>query len=329
MCEEEYSKKLQNKILKSNFLMMLMSIVTMAVISLIATFAFREAYHHGNTSPMQYVIRLIIAVVLIGIVLTYINAKRTRKMVQQMQKIIDAEIEKNKSYERARIALVAGISHDLRTPLTSIKGYIGGLKDGIANTPEKQKQYLDTAYKKSIEMEKLLSRLLYFSKLETGNLPNEQVEIDFGEMVENYAEEMKQELEAKNAKLLFEKPKEKLQVFIDVNQMLRVFDNLLTNALKYAGNGATVITMKAFASGEDIHFVFADNGKGVEEDKLPYIFELFYRADSSRTSKSVEGSGLGLYIVKQIVENQNGQIKAYNNNGFVVEITFPKSKGGK
>ena len=96
----------------------------------------------------------------------------------QMQRHLLEEREKNAAYERARTDLVAGISHDLRTPLTSVKGYIKGMRDGVANTPEKQERYLDIAYRKSCDMERLLQRLLYFSRLETGNLPMFPVEDD-------------------------------------------------------------------------------------------------------------------------------------------------------
>lgn len=98
----------------------------------------------------------------------------------QMQRHLLEEREKNAAYERARTDLVAGISHDLRTPLTSVKGYIKGMRDGVANTPEKQERYLDIAYRKSCDMERLLQRLLYFSRLETGNLPMFPVEAHGG-----------------------------------------------------------------------------------------------------------------------------------------------------
>lgn len=98
----------------------------------------------------------------------------------QMQRHLLEEREKNAAYERARTDLVAGISHDLRTPLTSVKGYIKGMRDGVANTPEKQERYLDIAYRKSCDMERLLQRLLYFSRLETGNMPMFPVEDDLG-----------------------------------------------------------------------------------------------------------------------------------------------------
>ncbi|BFH37713.1 histidine kinase dimerization/phospho-acceptor domain-containing protein [Paenibacillus melissococcoides] len=103
-----------------------------------------------------------------------------------MQEHLIKEREKNTAYEKARVDLVAGISHDLRTPLTSIKGYIKGLRDGVANTPEKRENYLRIAYQKSCEMDVLLQKLFYYSNLETGNLPLSLADVDLGCFVRDF-----------------------------------------------------------------------------------------------------------------------------------------------
>ncbi len=103
-----------------------------------------------------------------------------------MQKHLKEQMETNQAYEKARTEMVSGISHDLRTPLTSVKGYLKGMLDGIANTEEKRKEYLLVAYRKSCDMEKLLAKLFYFSKLETGNMPFYFQKVDMGAYLEDY-----------------------------------------------------------------------------------------------------------------------------------------------
>ena len=110
-----------------------------------------------------------------------------------MRRHLLEEQKKNARYEQARTDLVSGISHDLRTPLTSVKGYLKGMRDGVANTPEKREQYLDVAYRKACEMERLLQRLFYFSKLETGNLPLFLSDADLGDFVAQFVREARQE----------------------------------------------------------------------------------------------------------------------------------------
>ena len=122
----------------------------------------------------------------------------------RMQEHLLAEQEKSAAYERARTDLVAGISHDLRTPLTSVKGYIKGLRDGVAQTPERQRQYLEVAYRKACDMDVLLQRLFYFSRLETGNLPLFREEADLGDLVSRFAAEAGPELEQAGGEITLE-----------------------------------------------------------------------------------------------------------------------------
>lgn len=240
-----------------------------------------------------------------------------------MQRHLLEEREKNAHYEQARTDLVAGISHDLRTPLTSVKGYLKGMRDGVANTPEKRTQYLDIAYRKACDMERLLQRLFYFSKLETGNLPLFLSGADLGEFVEQFARETGQELAPAGGQVAFRCTAGPCPVRIDPEQMLRVLTNLKENAVRYAGVQPLVLTLTVWRQPERACIRFADNGHGVPEEQLPHLFEQFWRGDQARSSQGGEGSGLGLYIVKYIVEAHGGTVRARNDNGLVFELALP------
>ena len=243
-----------------------------------------------------------------------------------MQEHLLAEREKTAAYERARTDLVAGISHDLRTPLTSVKGYIKGLRDGVAQTPEKQARYLDVAYQKACEMDVLLQRLFYFSKLETGNLPMFLQPCDLGDFVRRFAHEAAVELEQVGGALephIFPYPH---PVQLDPEQFFRVLNNLKDNALRYAQAQPLRLTITVWRQGNMECIRFADNGQGVSQKSLPHLFEQFWREDQARSSKNGEGSGLGLYIVKCIVEAHGGTIRAYNDQGLVFDIALPRQE---
>ena len=245
-----------------------------------------------------------------------------------MQEHLLAEREKNAAYERARTDLVSGISHDLRTPLTSVKGYLKGLRDGVANTPEKQRQYVDIAYRKACDMDVLLQRLFYFSKMETGALPIFLERADLGEFVRKFAVEAGRELAEKGGTVEVRGAPAPHPVRIDTEQMIRVLSNLTSNAVRYAGAEPLALTLTVWRERDRERLRFADNGQGVPEDQLPHLFEQFWRGDQARTSRGGEGSGLGLYIVKYIIEAHGGTVTARNDHGLVFEIALPCDEEG-
>ena len=246
-----------------------------------------------------------------------------------MQRHLLRERERNASYEQARTALVAGISHDLRTPLTSVKGYIKGLRDGVAQTPEKQAQYLDIAYRKACDMDVLLQRLFYFSKLETGNLPLFPENTDLGEFITKFAAGVRGELASRGGDIQVQAPEGPYPVRIDTEQMYRVLSNLTENALRYANAHPLVLTLTLSLQPGQICLRFADNGQGVPQEQLPDLFDQFWRGDQARRSQGGEGSGLGLYIVKYIVEAHGGTIRASNDQGLVFDLTLPRREGSE
>lgn len=246
----------------------------------------------------------------------------------EMQKHLKEGNEQKEKYEKARTEMVSGISHDLRTPLTSVKGYIKGMLDGVANTPEKKEQYLKISYQKACDMEVLLQKLFFFSKLETGNMPIFKKVIDLNSWLATYVEQRQTESRNHTWELNFVPETDACPVDIDTEQMKRVLNNLIENSLKYVDEETIEISIHLRKQDGKAHLLVHDNGKGVEEEKLPHIFEQFYRGDEARNSKR-DGSGLGLYVCKYIINEQDGEIFAYNQNGLVVEMILPIAEEGR
>lgn len=239
----------------------------------------------------------------------------------KMQKHILREQEKNRKYEKARTDMIAGISHDLRTPLTDIRGTIKGLMDGIASTPEKQDRFLETAYRRTGEMDLLLNQLFYLSKIETGNMPITLRKIEISFFIKNYVQAKQGLMEAEKEELVEETKEITAEVAVDPEQLQRIFDNLLENSRKYGEKVPLKMKIGLRKTPGGILIRFSDNGVGVPENKLPYVFEEFYRVDESRNKK--EGNGLGLYIVKYLIEVMGGTVRAENEDGFVVSMELP------
>ena len=239
----------------------------------------------------------------------------------KMQKHILREQEKNRKYEKARTDMIAGISHDLRTPLTAIRGTIKGLMDGIASTPEKQDRFLETAYRRTGEMDLLLNQLFYLSKIETGNMPITLRKIEISSFIKNYVQAKQGLMEAEKEELVEETKEITAEVAVDPEQLQRIFDNLLENSRKYGEKVPLKMKIGLRKTPGGILIRFSDNGVGVPENKLPYVFDEFYRVDESRNKK--EGNGLGLYIVKYLIVVMGGTVRAENEDGFVVSMELP------
>lgn len=233
-----------------------------------------------------------------------------------MRKAILAEQEKNQKYEKARTDMVAGISHDLRTPLTAIRGTIKALLDGVASTPEREKKFLETAYRRTGDMDVLLKQLFYLSKLETGNMPLNLIAIEISDFIGSYVKGKRELLENEQIEIVADTKEITGCVSVDPEQLQRIFDNLLENSRKYGG--VIPLKIKITLERKEGGFIigFSDNGVGVPKEKLPFIFDQFYRGDESRNKK--EGNGLGLYIVKYLIEAMGGSVRAENADGLIV-----------
>ncbi|WP_297422325.1 ATP-binding protein [Clostridium sp.] len=243
----------------------------------------------------------------------------------EMRMRLKDSVEMQLKYEENRKQLVVGISHDLRTPLTAIKGYVEGLRDGIANTPERQKKYLDTIYTKACDMDILVDSLFLFSKLDTGQFPFKFSIISIKEYIRSFYECTKKEFYGKEVGVLLEcNCSDFSMVKLDQKEMNRVLLNIMDNSVKYKGDKKVNININLHEKDDFIILKLRDNGTGVPNEDISKLFTSFYRGDVART-KPNEGSGLGLAIAKHIVEAHNGEISAYNDNGLTIKIILPKN----
>lgn len=239
----------------------------------------------------------------------------------EMMKSIAMEQEKNRKYEKARTDMIAGISHDIRTPLTAIKGTIKGLLDGVVSKPEQQQKFLETAYRRTTDMDMLLNQLFYLSKIETGNMPISLKKIEISEFLQNYGKAKQEYFGNDCEEINIDTQEMHEEVLIDPEQFQRILDNLVENSRKYAQKEPLVIDMNVYKTASEWGICVKDNGVGVPEEKLPHIFDEFYRGDESRNKK--EGNGLGLYIVKCLMEAMGGSVRAENANGLAIYLDFP------
>ncbi|MCD8148587.1 MAG: HAMP domain-containing histidine kinase [Clostridiales bacterium] len=242
----------------------------------------------------------------------------------EMQDQVRASKEKQEAYEKARTDMVAGISHDLRTPLTAIRGSVKALQDGIAKTPEMEQKLLDTAYRRTLEMDQLLEQLFYFSKLETGNMPLYTEALEWNAFLEEYVGQLCMGANPDREVLTFSGTDQTVYSLLDHRETIRILDNIVENSRKYAEAEELRIHFELRCEGDQVSLRIADNGVGVPEEKLPFIFDRFYRADESRNK--VEGNGLGLHIVRYLTEAMGGSVTAANREGFEVCMVFPVVK---
>lgn len=235
------------------------------------------------------------------------------------------EIKKN---EQNRKELFASISHDLRSPLTSIKAFAEGLIDGVANTPEAQQEYLQIIKQKAEDVNNMVSQLFLYSKMDMGSYPTNPEKIDIGQEIRDFVSVSEDEFKIKGLFIKVSNLPEKTLIYADPLQLRSIFANILDNSAKYKPNETAHATIYCMVADEAINIIIEDNGTGVPDEAIPRLFEAFYRADSSRTNPN-QGSGLGLAIALKALERMSGNIRAENmsKGGLRVIMRIPKIKG--
>ena len=244
---------------------------------------------------------------------------------EEMRKRLKESMQLQHQYEENRKILISNISHDLKTPITSIKGYVEGIRDGIADTPEKMEKYINTIYRKASEMDVLIDELFLFSKLDLNKYPFDFHDINIVEYIKDIVEEMRYEVEKQSAVIHLQYPDKKIFVRGDISNLRRVFSNIIENCMKYKGDKPLVIQVRIKDRIDDVLIEISDNGKGISSNALAYIFDRFYRADLSRNANT-GGSGLGLAIVKKIIEEHGGMVWAESEVDVGTSIYFTLKK---
>ncbi len=231
---------------------------------------------------------------------------RIRLKETEEQKLLD---------DRNNKELISNISHDLKTPITAIKGYVEGIMDGVASSPEKLNKYIRTIYNKANDMDKLIDELTFYTKIDTNRIPYNYKIIPVYAFFADCVEEIGLDMESLNIDFFFHnKVDEDALIVADVEQMKRVVNNIISNSVKYMDKEDAKIGICLLDEGDFVKIDISDNGRGISTEDLPYIFDRFYRADSSRNS-SRGGRGIGLSIVRKIVEDHGGRIWAKSVEG--------------
>jgi signal transduction histidine kinase len=232
-------------------------------------------------------------------------------------------------YEDNRKALLANISHDLKTPITAISNCIEGLKDGIADTPEKQHKYYDMIQKKAFDMNRLIEELFLFSKLDLRKMPFHIEPVELSSYINEFVEELRHDPHLQDIRMAVKNEGNKpLFVMADREKLRRVLSNIVDNSVKHMDKKDKTIEIELMDGSDEVTVKIRDNGSGIDAASLPRIFERFYREDRSRNADT-GGSGLGLAIVEQIIAEHGGRVWAESvaSEGLSLYFTLTKPEG--
>ncbi|MCR4909093.1 MAG: HAMP domain-containing histidine kinase [Lachnospiraceae bacterium] len=245
---------------------------------------------------------------------------------ESMRKRLEDTAHLKLEEENENRTLISNISHDLKTPVTSIKGYAEGIIDGVADTPEKMNKYVRTIYTKAEELDGLINELTFYAGIDTNKIPYDFAKIDITEYFNDCVDEIRLDLNSKGIELNYsvELPPG-ICIIADPVQIKKVINNIIGNSIKYMDKEHGIVSIRLKDADAFVIVEIRDNGKGIAAKDLPYIFDRFYRSDASRSS-SKGGSGIGLSIVKKIVEDHGGRVWAESGtgNGTAMIIEFRK-----
>ena len=237
------------------------------------------------------------------------------KNYEEMRLRLKESTDEKFEHEKQNRELISNISHDLKTPITAIKGYVEGIMDGVADTPEKVDKYIKTIYNKANDMDRLINELTIYSGIDSNRIPYHFHRLNVADYFGDCVEEVGLDLESKNIELNYSNlVSPDAMIIADPEQLKRVINNIIGNSVKYLEKEKGVIDIRILDEVDSIRVEIEDNGRGIAAKDLPNIFERFYRTDASRNS-SKGGSGIGLSIVKKIVEDHGGYIWATSKEG--------------
>ena len=235
---------------------------------------------------------------------------------------------RREKYDENRKELIAGISHDLATPLTAIKGYASGILDGIAKSPEKERRYVEQIHRSACLMENMVENLFLFSKLDLKKIPFHLETVSLRDYLADFTAERRDLFAARGLSIAFSSDGRTCSAAIDRTQFPRVLLNFMENSLKYRREkNPAELAIRAEESGDAVLLSFTDNGQGVPPESLDKLFDSFYRTDKARTDTG-KGSGLGLAIAREIVTACRGRIWAEANptGGLILKISLPRTE---
>jgi len=224
--------------------------------------------------------------------------------------------------EKRRKRLIASITHDLRTPLTSIQGYVEALQDGIVKDQGTYENYLETIHEKASELNHLIDDLSVYTRQELGEFTLNIERIHSGKLLNHYFEHKMYEFKFSNLNLKLHKPFIATFINVDPYRFTQILDNLIGNAKKYA---KTTVNIATFVKNYQLHIEIHDDGNGIPQDYLQNLFDPFFMVNKKKDQREKGGSGLGLAIVKQLIEAHDGEIKVSSqlNVGSTFTVVIP------
>lgn len=250
-------------------------------------------------------------------------ATKLNNMTDDIKQII----ENDRKSESTKNELITSVAHDLRTPLTSIIGYLELVSDKDKLSPDTKQRYIEIAYSKSKRLEKLIEDLFAYTKFSFGEVTMERADIDMVKFISQLVDEFYPSFTENGLEYEFNTKLSSIYVFADGNLLARAFANLVSNAIKYGKDGKRVI-IKLSEKDEKVIVSVTNYGRLIPEKDLNYIFERFYRVEGSRSSET-GGTGLGLAIAKSIIEMHGGTIRVKSDfDGTVFEVTMDMKKEG-
>ena len=229
---------------------------------------------------------------------------------------------REENMKKSQQELISCISHDLKTPISTIQAYTEGIRDGIARTPEQQQQYITIILQKLKLMYTMIEELLEYSNAQLNHLSIEMREMYIKDYWQHLMHELSVYCKMNGASFESNTIKADVLVHIDPKRITEVMYNLIENSLKYRSEAPLKIEVNLFYQDSKLGVTVSDNGKGVAAEDLGRIFDKFYRADQSRSS-NIPGSGLGLSIVKYIVEHHGGELTCKSAQGFHITFLLP------
>ena len=251
------------------------------------------------------------------------HRRRYEKRLKEIEDQLAREQEESETMLRE---MVGNITHALKTPLTAIRGYSQGILDGVAATPERMNKYVTTIRNKADDMAGLVDELSLFAQIYKKDIEYRRSEVEVSDFISRCMGNLALDLETRHIDFLYRNDVEKgTLLYIDEEKVKRVFYNIVGNAYKYIDKDAGMIYIYVEEEEHVIWIHIQDNGTGIEESELPFIFDRFYRTDSSRNSKT-GGTGLGLAIAKKVIEDHGGEIYAESEKGKGTKISFSLPK---
>ena len=241
--------------------------------------------------------------------------------IERMRQSLKKSVEKQETLELEKKEIIANISHDLRTPITSIRGYIQGLKDGVARTEAMEKEYLDTIEAKTYMIESLVNDLSILAKYDQQGIQLNRQKINLRNFLYDCLDALESDVKKMGGSLSLHYIIKDTYILADPEKLMRVFINIIENSIKYRSQSPIEIVILANQDDDGVFINISDNGIGLSEEDLSKVFERFYRSDKSR-NLNIKGSGIGLSICKDIIESHGGRISAYSNDskGLTVSI---------